>query len=134
MQAAHKKPPLLISMFRMKCPKCGKGGVFTQKHILPLSKCLDVHKHCPECGQLLQNETNNGIGINYALTVMVMFLNLLWYWPIFGLSYKDNSFYYFLASTIGVTILLQPWLMRMSRVIYLYFFIGFGLGSLPGEQ
>ena len=69
------------------------------------------------------NEANNGPGINYALTIIIFFLNILWYWPIFGLSYKDNSYYYFLITTTVVVILLQPWLMRISRIIYLYMFV-----------
>lgn len=134
MCSAAKTPSLLAGVLKMKCPKCRRGDVFVNKHIFPLNKCLATHKYCPHCKHILQNESNNGIGINYALTVMVIFLNVLWYWPIFGLSYKDNSFYYFLGSSVLVALLLQPWLMRMSRVIYLYFFISFGLGSLPGEQ
>lgn len=133
MCADEKKPWVLTGALRMKCPKCRKGDAFVNKHIFPLSGCLKTNTVCPNCGQILQNEQNNGIGINYALTVMVIFLNLLWYWPIFGVSYKDNSFYYFLATSVGVAILLQPWLMRYSRVIYLYIFVNFGLGSLPDE-
>ena len=54
---------------------------------------------------------------------MIFFLNILWYYPIFGLSYKDYSFYYFLATTTAVVIILQPWLMRLSRIIYLYIYV-----------
>ena len=81
---------------------------------------------CEVCGQKLVSESNNGGGINYALTVALFFLNLLWYWPIFGLSYKDNSVYYYLASSITVVVILQPWLMRISRMLYLYMFVSFG--------
>lgn len=134
MCAADKKPWLLTSALRMKCPNCRKGNVFVNKFIFPLGKCLKTYDNCPHCGHILQNEQNNGIGINYALTVMVIFLNLLWYWPIFGITYKDNSFYYFLGTSVAVAVILQPWLMRYSRVIYLYIFVNFGLGSLPDEE
>lgn len=79
-----------------------------------------MHKQCEVCGQKLVYETNNGPGINYALTVMIFFLNILWYWPIFGISYKDDSVYYFLAASTLVILLVQPWLMRLSRSMYLY--------------
>ena len=78
-------------------------------------------ERCEVCDMKMVKETNNGIGINYVLTVMMIFLNVLWYWPLFGLSYKDNSFFYFLATSVCVTILMQPWLMRFSRMLYLYF-------------
>lgn len=89
-----------------------------------------MRHHCPVCGQKLLYERNNGGGINYALTVMLLFLNLVWYWPIFGLSYMDNSIYYFLATSITVVVLVQPWLMRLSRMIYLYLFIQYRKGAL----
>jgi hypothetical protein len=79
-----------------------------------------MNDQCPACGQKLQGEANNGPGINYVLTTMLLFLNLVWYWPIFGLSYKDDSIFYFLGTSTLVVILAQPWLMRISRVIYLY--------------
>jgi uncharacterized protein (DUF983 family) len=130
----HKKPWLIPSIFGMKCPSCRKGDVFVNKHIFPIGKCLKMHEHCEVCRQKMQNESNNGIGINYALTVMVIFLNLLWYWPIFGISYKDNSFYYFLGTSITVAVLLQPWLMRMSRIIYLYLFVYYGNSPIPQSE
>lgn len=91
---------------------------------------LRLKDHCEACGQKLMHERNNGGGINYALTVMLFFLNLLWYWPIFGMSYKDNSIFYYLATSIVVVLLAQPWLMRFSRMLYLYMFIQYGKGAL----
>ena len=117
------RPSMLVSFCKMKCPACREGYVFQNKGILPLSGCLDLVKNCTACGQNIQIESNNGGGINYALTMMLFFLNILWYWPIFGISYKDNSFIYFLFSSIFVVILVQPWLMRYSRIIFLYFIV-----------
>jgi len=117
------QPSLIPAILQMKCPKCRKGQVFANKHILPLNKCLKINDHCPVCEMKLISEANNGPGINYALTVLIFFLNILWYYPIFGLSYKDYSFYYFLATTTAVVIVLQPWLMRLSRIIYLYIYV-----------
>lgn len=134
MCSTEKRPPLVISLLREKCPSCRKGNAFVNRSIFPLGKCLATHRDCPVCGQRLQNEQNNGIGINYALTVMVIFLNVLWYYPIFGLSYKDNSYITFLFTSVAVALILQPWLMRMSRMLYLYMFVQYGQGSLPDEQ
>ncbi|RYD58362.1 MAG: DUF983 domain-containing protein [Sphingobacteriales bacterium] len=124
-KVSESKPSLIISLFRMKCPVCRKGDVFVNKRIFPLGSCVKMRNNCNNCGERLIYETNNGPGINYALTVMIFFLNILWYWPIFGMSYKDNSVYYFLVTSIVVVILLQPWLMRFSRIVYLYLFFGF---------
>ena len=40
-----------------------------------------------------------------------------------GMSTKDNRFFWWLGTNIFLLVALQPWLMRISRVIYLYFFV-----------
>lgn len=123
-------PSFFYGLLTNKCPNCREGYVFEQKGIFPLGNLLKIKPHCPVCGQKLIYERNNGGGINYALTVILLFLNLVWYWPIFGLSYLDNSIYYFLATSITVVVLIQPWLMRLSRMIYLYLFIQYRKGAI----
>ncbi len=129
-----KKPSMLTALFAMKCPSCRKGHVFINKSMFPMGQLVDLKHECEICGEKLKSEKNNGGGINYALTMMLFFLNLVWYWPIFGLSYKDepgvlggkNSIFYYLAISTFVVVLAQPYLMRLSRMIYLYLYIGFG--------
>jgi uncharacterized protein (DUF983 family) len=120
MEEAKSRPSAMAGFLRGRCPQCRRGRVFTRRSIFPLGTLLRIHDNCPECGYRLKGESNNGPGINYALTVIILFLNLLWYWPLFGITYTDNSIYYFLATSIAVVLLLQPWLMRISRVTYLY--------------
>lgn len=115
---------ILSAMLRHKCPECKKGDVFCQKGIFPLSSLLRMHKQCPECGAKLIGETNNGPGINFVLTTLLLFLNALWYAPVFGLSYLDNSIFYFLGTSVLIVLLLQPYLLRWSRIIYLYIWLG----------
>lgn len=123
---SSKKPPLIPSLLTMKCPSCRKSTVFLNRSMFPLGKCLALKDECEICGERMKSESNNGGGINYALTMMLFFLNLLWYWPIFGLSYTDNSIFYYLGTSTFVVILAQPWLMRVSRMLYLYIYVGFG--------
>lgn len=126
MSSSTSKPMLLPAMFTMKCPSCRKTTVFVHKSIFPLGNMLELKDECEICGQKMKSESNNGGGINYALSMVLFFLNLLWYWPIFGLSYKDNSVFYYLGASTFVVILLQPWLMRISRMMYLYLYVAFG--------
>lgn len=126
MASTPKKPNALYSLLSMKCPSCRKSVVFVNKSVFPLGQIVDLKDECEVCGQKMKSESNNGGGINYALSMMLFFLNLLWYWPVFGLSYKDNSVYYYLASSTVVVMLAQPWLMRWSRMIYLYLYVSFG--------
>jgi len=117
---------MLAAMFTMKCPSCRRTHVFVNRSMFPLSKLVELKEECEVCGQKMKSERNNGGGINYALSMVLFFLNLCWYWPIFGLHYDDNSVYYYLISSTVVVLVLQPYLMRLSRMIYLYLYVGFG--------
>lgn len=119
------KRALISGIVLMRCPKCREEFIFKNRSYFPLNEMVALKKECTICGQKLVAEKNNGAGINYVLTIMIFILNLAWYWPIFGLTYKDNSVYYFLGSSTLVALILQPWLMRFSRVIYLYIFAYF---------
>lgn len=129
---AHNHPSRISSIVQMKCPKCRKGHMFTNKSIFPLSKMLDMPERCSECGQKFELEVGFYYGtgyVSYALSVGLFFFNLLWYWLIFGISFQDNSLYYYFAASVAIVLLLQPWLMRISRVIYLNMFVKYGEGN-----
>ncbi|MES2704578.1 MAG: DUF983 domain-containing protein [Bacteroidota bacterium] len=126
MSTTQKRPAMLPALLTMKCPSCRRAHVFVNKSIFPLGQLVDLKDECEVCGEKMKSESNNGGGINYALTMVLFFLNLCWYWPIFGLSYKDNSVFYYLGASTLVVVLAQPYLMRLSRMMYLYLYIGFG--------
>ncbi len=89
-------------------------------------------EHCPVCGQKFELEVGFYYGtgyVSYALSVALSIFNFVWYGMLIGLSYKDYSFFYCLGLNILIIILLQPWLMRISRVLYLYMFVKYGKGS-----
>ena len=126
MEHKDKRPGLLAALFTMKCPSCRRETVFVNKSMFPLGKLVELKDECGVCGQRFKSERNNGGGINYALTVLLFFLNLCWYWPIFGLSYEDNSVWEYLIVSTVIVLIAQPYLMRLSRMIYLYLYVGFG--------
>ena len=126
------KPALLPSILKMNCPNCRKGKMFINKNIFPLSHMLDMPEHCTVCGQKMEIEPGFYYGtgyVSYGLSVALFFFNLVWYWLIFGISYKDNSIFYYLIISIIIVLLLQPWIMRYSRVLYLYMFVKYGKGA-----
>jgi hypothetical protein len=126
------KPALLPSMLKMKCPNCRKGDMYVNKSVFPLGKMLDMPERCAVCGQKMELEVGFYYGtgyVSYGLSVGLFFFNLIWYWLIFGISYKDNSIFYYLITSIVIVVVLQPWLMRLSRVLYLYMFVKYGRGT-----
>jgi uncharacterized protein (DUF983 family) len=126
MEHHNKRPGLLAAMLTMKCPSCRRERVFVNKSVFPLGQLVELKDECSVCGQRFKSERNNGGGINYALTVLLFFLNLCWYWPVFGLSYEDNSVWQYLIVSTIIVLIAQPYLMRLSRMIYLYLYVGFG--------
>lgn len=131
------KPALLPSILKMKCPNCRKGNMFTHASVFPLKHMLDMPERCPVCGQKMEIEVGFYYGtgyVSYGLTVALLAACFVAYWVILGLSYKDNSIFYALGSSVAIALLLQPWLMRISRVLYLYMFVKYGKGAIMKSQ
>lgn len=131
---SEQKPALLTSIFKMKCPNCRKGNMYLQPSVFPLNKMMQMPERCDICGQKMELEVGFYYGtgyVSYALTVALIAICFISYWLIMGLSAKDYSIFYALGSAVGFVLFLQPWIMRISRVIYLYGFVKYGKGHSP---
>ena len=92
---------------------------------------------CKVCGQKMELEIGFYYGtgyVSYGLTVALIAACFVAYWVVLGLSYKDYSIYYALGFAVAMALILQPWLMRISRVIYLYMFVKYGKGATMKSQ
>ena len=81
---------------------------------------------CPECGQPYELEVGFWYGtayVSYALTVAFCVATFVAWWVLIGMSTTDNRFFWWMGINGVLLVLLQPWFMRLSRVIYLYFFV-----------
>ncbi|MBX5439455.1 MAG: DUF983 domain-containing protein [Thermoflavifilum sp.] len=124
---AHE-PSYLTALLHLRCPRCRKGFLFRTANPYKLNHTLDMHAHCPVCGQKTELETGFWYGtgyVSYALSVALSAFNLAWYWIFFGISWKDNSILYWLLINAGIVLLAMPYLMRLSRVLYLSLFVHF---------
>jgi hypothetical protein len=120
------KPNFLWSMLTMKCPRCRRGPMFKTSNHWNLKKVFDMPTHCEECGQKFELEVGFWYGtgyVSYALSVALSVASFVAWYVLIGMSTKDNRFFWWLWINIGLLIVIQPWLMRLSRVIYLYFFV-----------
>jgi len=123
------KPSVIGAICGMKCPSCREGKMYKQNGIFPLKTMLDMPEECPVCGQKMEPQVGFYFGtgyVSYALSVALFVFNLVWYWFFFGLSVMDNSIFYYLITSITIVIILQPYIMRISRVLYLYMFVRYG--------
>jgi len=124
-------PNYLWSILTMRCPRCRRGAMFKNNNAfkkIKLSYILDMPETCAECGQLYDLEQGFWYGtgyVSYALAVALSVATFLAWLVFFGVSTEDNRVFYWLALNGVLLLLLQPWLMRLSRVIYLYFFVSY---------
>ena len=82
--------------------------------------------HCPECGQPYELEPGFWYGtgyVSYGLSIMYLIITFILWWIFIGFSVTDDRFFWWMGIAVGSLVILQPWLMRISRVLYLYFFV-----------
>lgn len=131
------KPSLIGSMLTMKCPNCRKGNMFINRSIFPLKQLLKMPERCAHCGQKMELEVGFYYGtgyVSYGLCAALSVFNLVWFWLIFGITWRDNSMFWYLGVNVVVLLFLQPWIMRMSRVLYLYMFVRYGKGAVMSDD
>lgn len=93
---------------------------------ISLKKIFDMPDSCAVCKQRYDLEQGFWYGtgyVSYALAVAVSVSSFMAWWVLIGISVEDNRVFYWLGFNTLLLIALQPWLMRLSRVLYLYFFV-----------
>jgi hypothetical protein len=120
------KPNMLWSMFTFRCPRCRKGEMFHHPNPWKLNKVLSMPEKCKVCGQPFELEPGFYYGtgyVSYGLSVAYLIFTFVLWKLLIGMSIDDNRFFWWMGLSIASLIILQPWLMRLSRVMYLYFFV-----------
>lgn len=85
-----------------------------------------MHDRCPACGQLMEIEVGFWYGtsyISYALTVALSVATCIAWWVLIGFSLEDNRFFLWMGTNIVILLVAQPYLMRLSRAIWLSIFV-----------
>ena len=120
------KPNFILSVFKHRCARCRTGDMFLLKGSYNLKKLLKMNVRCPECGQFLELEPGFYYGtsyVSYVLTVALSASTFVAWWVVIGLSLNDNRFFWWLGTNSFLLIVCQPFLMRLSRALWLAFFI-----------
>ena len=121
------KRAYLRSVFSCRCPRCREGKLFKNPVQLSIQKNLDMPTQCTVCGQPTEIEVGFYYGtgyVSYALTIALSVATLVAWWVIIGLGLEDNRFLYWLISNAVLLLVLQPWLMRVSRSLWISWFVG----------
>lgn len=123
------EPGLLWSIVTLRCPRCRRGDLFKNKSPykkITISHMVGMHHRCPVCHQKFNLEPGFWFGtiyVSYAIAVLISTISFFCWWLVVGISTSDNRILYWLMFNSILIILLEPWLMRLSRAAYLYFFI-----------
>jgi hypothetical protein len=87
---------------------------------------MKMHSNCTECIQHTELEQGFYYGsayVSYALTVALSATTFVAWYVLIGMGLDDNRVFWWMGSNALFLIVLQPWLMRLSRVIWLSFFV-----------
>jgi uncharacterized protein (DUF983 family) len=116
----------LASAFGCRCPRCREGKLFKNPVTFRLKRNMEMNKECPVCGQPTEIEVGFYYGtsyVSYALTVGLSVASLLVWYITIGLSTDDKRFFWWLGFNALFLFLLQPWLMRLSRSLWISWFV-----------
>lgn len=120
------KPNIVLSVLRNRCPRCRRGELFKTGNPYKIRTVLRMNAKCPVCGQPLDMEPGFYYGTNmisYSLAVLFSGLTFVVWLLTIGFSLKDNRFFWWMGINAVLLVLLQPPLMRLSRSVWIYFFI-----------
>lgn len=116
----------LQSVITNKCPKCRKGKLFISSHPYNLKNNLKMNEHCPVCNQPTEIEVGFYYGtgyVSYALSVAFLVTSFVASTVLFNVSINNNSIFWWLGISCGLLILIQPLMMRLSRSLWLSWFV-----------
>ena len=121
-----KKRNYIWTILNNKCPHCREGNMFQDKGSYQLKSFMKMNENCPVCGQKTEIEAGFYIGtgyVSYALAVAFSVSTLVAWWVLIGFSVDDNRVFWWLGTNAVLMLLIQPYLMRLSRGIWLSIFV-----------
>ncbi len=118
-----KKGNPLYSVLFLKCPRCHEGDLFCDRNPWHFKTFFDMPEKCPVCGQKYTLETGFYYGamyVSYALTIaenVAVFVALT--------VFNAFSMPLFFAIDIPLLLLTVPYVFRVSRAIWINFFVNY---------
>lgn len=128
MSETKKRRSYLSGILGNRCPRCREGKIFKSGNAYALKNhaYLEMHETCPVCGQPTEIEVGFYYGtgyVSYALTVAISVATFVAWWVLIGFSLNDNRIFWWLGINSVLLLALQPVLSRLSRSIWLSWFV-----------
>ncbi|OYQ40620.1 DUF983 domain-containing protein [Flavobacterium aurantiibacter] len=118
-----KKGTKLYSILTGTCPRCHSESMYENKNPYIVTETMHMHDTCSHCGLRYKMEPNFFFGamyVSYALAVAVGVAAFIISFVFVGCTVKEAF-----ITIIAALVVLMPWIVRMSRNIYINFFIAY---------
>jgi uncharacterized protein (DUF983 family) len=99
--------------------------MFLAENSYDFRQFMKMHDKCQACDQLMEIEIGFYYGtayVSYSLTVALSVSTFVAWWVLVGFSLNDNRIFWWMGLNTVSLLLAQPYLMRLSRAIWLSFF------------
>jgi uncharacterized protein (DUF983 family) len=118
-----KKGTKLYSIFTGTCPKCHEESMFKNKNPYHLSEALSMHEKCSNCGTKYKIEPSFFYGSMYvSYPVGIAFATAAFVISFFVFEANINVIF---TSIIATLIVFMPIILRLSRNIWINFFMSY---------
>lgn len=118
-----KRGSKINSILTGSCPRCQKDSMYFDKNPLHLTKVLKMNERCHHCGLKYQLEPSFfygamyvSYGLNVAIGIATFIISFIFFNATIGYSF---------IAIIVTLVLLFPFILRLSRNIYINMFISY---------
>ena len=118
-----RKGNKLYSIFTGACPKCHQESMYVNKNPYVLSDTLKMHERCSHCQTKYKIEPSFFYGsmyVSYAVGIIFAFVAFAISFGYFEVG-KEGA----LLSIIGTLVICLPIILRLSRNIWINFFMSY---------
>lgn len=127
-----KKTNVIVSILKCKCPKCHEGDLFINKKLFKIKNFLEVPDNCKRCNQDFQIEAGFYLGamfVSYGLTIAVAVAVFVAF-----TTFNAYSLVPYLIATTILLILTTPYILRISRSIWIAMFVKFDPNAITDYE
>ncbi|MDX5421026.1 MAG: DUF983 domain-containing protein [Hymenobacteraceae bacterium] len=113
----------MYSILHYKCPRCHEGELFVHKG-WSYTRFSQMHDTCPYCNQSYEPEPGFYYGamyVSYAITTALTITILV----AMSVLLEEITLLWFLGALVSALLLFFPFIFRMSRAIWINFFVGY---------
>ncbi len=127
-----KKGNKLYSILTGSCPRCHQESMYKNKNPYNLSALFEMHEKCSHCGCKYKMEPSFFYGamyVSYAVGVAFAVAAFVISFLFLGASLKFTFF-----AIIGTLVVFLPVIIRLSRNIWINFFVKYDPGKLRNQS